>query len=80
VLGRLVAIEVAAPPLRRQLTAIWRPDLDPLPPEAARLLAVAKGAPLSVAKRARWTQAHDSRYSGKESPSETRSSGATGGN
>jgi len=53
VLGRLVAIEVAGPPLRRQLTAIWRPDLDPLPPEAARLLAVAKGAPLSVAKRAR---------------------------
>lgn len=47
VLGRLVAIEVAGPPLRRQLTAIWRPDLDPLPPEAARLLAVAKGAALA---------------------------------
>ena len=46
VLGRLVAIEVAGPPLIRQLTAIWRPDLDPLPPEAARLLAVAKGAAL----------------------------------
>jgi DNA-binding transcriptional LysR family regulator len=44
VLGRLVAIEVAGPPLIRQLTAVWRPDLDPLPPEAARLLAVAKGA------------------------------------
>jgi len=43
VLGRLVAIEVAGPPLIRQLTAVWRPDLDPLPPEAARLLAVAKG-------------------------------------
>ena len=43
VLGRLVAIEVAGPPLTRQLTAVWRPDLDPLPPEAARLLAVAKG-------------------------------------
>jgi molybdate transport repressor ModE-like protein len=46
VLGRLVAIEVAGPPLRRPLTAVWRHDLDPLPPEAARLLAVAKGAPL----------------------------------
>jgi DNA-binding transcriptional LysR family regulator len=44
VLGRLVAIEVAGPPLKRQLTAVWRPDLDPLPPEGARLLAVAKGA------------------------------------
>jgi molybdate transport repressor ModE-like protein len=47
VLGRLVAIEVAGPPLIRQLTAVWRPDLDPLPPEAARLLAVAKGAALA---------------------------------
>jgi len=47
VLGRLVAIEVAGPPLRRQLTAVWRPDLDPLPPEAARLLAVAKGTALA---------------------------------
>jgi len=44
VLGRLAAIEIAGPPLRRQLTAIWRPDLDPLSPEAARLLAVAQGA------------------------------------
>jgi DNA-binding transcriptional LysR family regulator len=42
VLGRLVAVEVAGPPLKRQLTAVWRPDLDPLPPEGARLLAVAK--------------------------------------
>ncbi|HEY7278867.1 MAG TPA: LysR family transcriptional regulator [Trebonia sp.] len=47
VLGRLVAIEVAGPPLRRPLTAVWRPDLDPLPPEAARLLAVAKGVALA---------------------------------
>ena len=47
VLGRLVAIEVAGPPLIRQFTAVWRPDLDPLPPEAARLLAVAKGAALA---------------------------------
>jgi DNA-binding transcriptional LysR family regulator len=44
VLGRLVAIEVAGPPLKRQLTAVWRPDLDPLPPEGGRLLAVAQGA------------------------------------
>jgi DNA-binding transcriptional LysR family regulator len=44
VLGRLVAVEVAGPPLKRQLTAVWRPDRDPLPPEGARLLAVAKGA------------------------------------
>ena len=43
VLGRLVAVEVAGPPLTRQLTAIWRPDRDPLPPEGQRLLAVAKG-------------------------------------
>jgi DNA-binding transcriptional LysR family regulator len=41
VLGRLVAIEVVGPPLTRQLTAVWRPDHDPLPPEAVRLLAVA---------------------------------------
>src|ERR1700733_9499867 len=40
VLGRLVAIEVAGPPLTRQLTAVWKPD-EPLPPEAQRLLAVA---------------------------------------
>ena len=42
VLGRLVAVEVAGPPLTRQLTAVWRHDLDPLPPEGARLLAVAR--------------------------------------
>ena len=40
VLGRLVAVEVAGPPLTRQLTAVWKPD-DPLPPEGQRLLAVA---------------------------------------
>jgi DNA-binding transcriptional LysR family regulator len=44
VLGRLVAIEVAGPPLIRPLTAVWRQDLDPLPPEGARLLAVARGS------------------------------------
>lgn len=44
VLGRLVAVEVAGPTLTRQLTAVWRHDLDPLPPEGARLLAVARGA------------------------------------
>jgi DNA-binding transcriptional LysR family regulator len=43
VLGRLVAVEVAGPPLKRQMTAVWRPDHNPLPPEGARLLAVAKG-------------------------------------
>jgi len=43
VLGRLVAVEVAGPPLKRRLTAVWRPDHDPLPPEGARLLAVAQG-------------------------------------
>jgi DNA-binding transcriptional LysR family regulator len=43
VLGRLVAVEVEGPPLRRRLTAVWRPDHDPLPPEGARLLAVAQG-------------------------------------
>ena len=43
VLGRLVAVEVAGPPLTRPLTAVWRPDHDPLPPEGARLLAVAQG-------------------------------------
>ena len=41
VLGRLVAVEVAGPPLTRQLTAVWKPD-DPLPPEGQRLLAVAR--------------------------------------
>jgi DNA-binding transcriptional LysR family regulator len=43
VLGRLVAVEVTAPPLTRELTAVWRPDHDPLPPEGQRLLAVAQG-------------------------------------
>ena len=43
VLGRLVAIEVAGPPLIRELTAVWKPD-DPLPPEGRRLLAVATAA------------------------------------
>ena len=33
VLGRLVAIEVTGPPLTRQLTAVWRPDLGPRWPE-----------------------------------------------
>jgi DNA-binding transcriptional LysR family regulator len=40
VLGRLVAIELAGPPLTRQLTAVWKPG-EPLPPEAKRLLGVA---------------------------------------
>jgi DNA-binding transcriptional LysR family regulator len=40
VLGRLVAVELAGPPLTRQLTAVWRPD-KPLPPEGRRLLSVA---------------------------------------
>ena len=31
VLGRLVAVEIAGPPLTRQLTAVWKPD-EPLPP------------------------------------------------
>jgi DNA-binding transcriptional LysR family regulator len=44
VLGRLVAVEVDGPPLTRRLTAIWRPDHDPLVPEAARLLSVAQRA------------------------------------
>jgi len=42
VLGRLVAIEVAGPRLTRRLTAVWRPDHEPLAPEAARLLSVAR--------------------------------------
>ena len=50
VLGRLVAVEVVGPPLIRQLTAVWRPDYDPLPPEAARLLSMTKRA-LSRPKR-----------------------------
>jgi DNA-binding transcriptional LysR family regulator len=44
VLGRLVAVEVAGPPLTRQFTAVWRADRDPLPPEGQRLLAVATAA------------------------------------
>jgi DNA-binding transcriptional LysR family regulator len=40
VLGRLVAIELAGPPLTRQLTGVWKPD-EPLPPEGQRLLRVA---------------------------------------
>jgi DNA-binding transcriptional LysR family regulator len=44
VLGRLVAVEVDGPPLTRRLTAIWRPDHNPLVPEAARLLSVAQRA------------------------------------
>jgi DNA-binding transcriptional LysR family regulator len=43
VLGRLVAVEVAGPPLIRELTAVWKPD-QPLPPEGQRLLAVATAA------------------------------------
>jgi DNA-binding transcriptional LysR family regulator len=45
ILGRLVAVEIAGPPLTRQLTAVWRPDRDPLSPEGQRLLAVAQGVP-----------------------------------
>ena len=41
VLGRLVAVEVTGPALTRQLTAVWRSDHDPLPPEGQRLLTVA---------------------------------------
>ena len=42
VLGRLVAVEVAGPPVHRRLSAVWRPDHQPLVPEAARLLSVAR--------------------------------------
>jgi DNA-binding transcriptional LysR family regulator len=42
VLGRLVAVELAGPPLTRVFTAIWRYDR-PLSPEGQRLLAVAQG-------------------------------------
>ncbi|HVT66643.1 MAG TPA: LysR substrate-binding domain-containing protein, partial [Trebonia sp.] len=42
VLGRLVAVEVAGPPVHRRLSAEWRPDHQPLAPEAARLLSVAQ--------------------------------------
>ncbi|MGH3164592.1 MAG: LysR substrate-binding domain-containing protein, partial [Trebonia sp.] len=38
VLGRLVAVEVEGPPLKRPLTAVWRQELTP---EGRRLLAVA---------------------------------------
>jgi molybdate transport repressor ModE-like protein len=41
VLGRLVAVELAGPPLTRVLTAIWRHDR-PLSPEGQRLLAIAQ--------------------------------------
>jgi len=41
VLGRLVAVEVEGPPLKRELTAVWRQELTP---EGRRLLDVAKGA------------------------------------
>ena len=40
VLGRLAAVEVDGPPLRRALTAVWRQELSP---EGERLLAVASG-------------------------------------
>jgi DNA-binding transcriptional LysR family regulator len=60
VLGRLVAIEVAGPPLTRQLTAVWRPDLDPLPPEGARLLAVAQGAGARLAPKRLGTSSRSS--------------------
>jgi len=42
VLGRLVAVEVAGPPVHRRLSAVWRPDHQPLAPAAARLLSVAQ--------------------------------------
>jgi molybdate transport repressor ModE-like protein len=45
VLGRLVAVEIAGPPLTRELTAVWRLGRGQLSPEAQRLLAVADGAP-----------------------------------
>lgn len=41
VLGRLVAIELAGPPLTRVFTAVWRYDR-PLSPEGQRLLSVAR--------------------------------------
>ena len=40
--GRLVAVELAGPPLTRVFTAIWRYDR-PLSPEGQRFLAVAQG-------------------------------------
>jgi DNA-binding transcriptional LysR family regulator len=42
VLGRLVAVDLAGPPLTRVFTAVWRYDR-PLSPEGQRLLAVARG-------------------------------------
>lgn len=45
VLGRLVAVEIADPPVLRQLTVVWRSDLGMLSPEGERLLAVARGVP-----------------------------------
>ena len=50
VLGRLVAVELAGPPLTRQLTAVWKPD-DPLAPEGLRLLAVATAGRLGRRRR-----------------------------
>ena len=49
VLGRLVAVELAGPPLTRQLTAVWKAG-DPLPPEGQRLLAVARGPGMNRGK------------------------------
>jgi molybdate transport repressor ModE-like protein len=43
VLGRLVAVELAGPPLTRVFTATWRYDR-PLSPEGQRFLAVAQGS------------------------------------
>jgi DNA-binding transcriptional LysR family regulator len=50
VLGRLVAVELAGPPLTRQLSAVWKPG-DPLPPEGQRLLAVARGPGMDRGRR-----------------------------
>jgi len=43
VLGRLVAVELAGPPLTRVFTAVWRYDR-PLSPEGQRFLTVAQGS------------------------------------
>jgi DNA-binding transcriptional LysR family regulator len=48
VLGRLVAVEIAEPPVTRKLTAVWRSDRGQLSPEGQRLLAVARGAKTST--------------------------------
>jgi DNA-binding transcriptional LysR family regulator len=45
VLGRLAAVEIDGPPLKREFTAVWRPDHGDLPPEGQRLLAIAKSGP-----------------------------------